>query len=224
MAKKSIVINGQSFTSIKKIEDFVRSKLEFNEPRGEISSGDPDWDFFCALIKRHPEYLSKKGPGVEKFLIKRSFRDHVELHLLRTNGTQIDISWKTCASGRGNTSFQNLKEAMRVAIEAQIDNFRDTNFEIGMSCQICGLNVLSIQDSQIDHEIHFETLVNNFLLINTANVPDDFDDEVVTNRAKFKIEDSAFAIAWVNYHLSESKLRIVHTSCNLGRKKAPGSF
>lgn len=221
MAKKCIVINGMSFTSIKKVEDFVRSRLELNAPKGEISFYDADWNFLCALIERHPQYPLKKGPGITKFLIKRSFKGHVELHLLRADGTQVDISWKTCASGKGNTSLQNLKEAMRVSIEPQIDDFRNLNFEIGMYCQICGLNILSIHDSQIDHEIHFETLVNNFLLVNTIKVPDDFDDEIITNRAKFKIEDSIFSDDWIKFHSSEAKLRVVHSSCNLGRKKAP---
>lgn len=219
MARKTTIIAGQTFSSRVKAEDYVRKVLESLEETKEITSEDPSWHFFHELIERHPDYSEKYGPGIKKFLIGRSFRNHIELNLLRVDGSKMDISWLTCVSGKPTSIEANLKEAMRVAIEDQIDHFRKSEFEPTKKCEECGNDLISIEDTHVDHEVHFQTLVKEFQAM-YGPYPTIFDDESMTHRAKFKPSDAKFSESWKQFHKEKAKLRLLHVRCNLTRKKA----
>lgn len=220
MAKaKQITIGGLTFKTQKETESYVRHLLLELEQSKEVDSNSEKWPFLFSLIERHPDSIEKKGTGILRFLVGRSVEGHVELNLLRTDNTQVDISWKKCISGKATSELSNLKAAMRVQVQNQIDDFKYSNFLPEGICEICNATLNTPKSVHVDHVVHFDSLVGDFLKDN-PDYPKQFDDEPLTNKAKFKIEDLSYAENWSNFHQENASLRLVHGSCNLRRKKA----
>jgi hypothetical protein len=215
---KQVQILNHIFTKQKDAEVFVRNLLLKLEPIGFVDSNSEHWLFFYELLSRHPEYNEKKGSGIELFLIGRSTENHIELNLKRIDKSFSDVSWRKCITGNSTSILANLKAAMRVAIQPQIDRFRDLTYDKLFICEICSLPLGDIE-SDIDHTIHFDTLVRNFLSLYPDH-PKDFDDGPLHNKAMFKDIDSAYSNRWYEFHDQNAILRIVHGSGNTSRPKA----
>lgn len=65
---KETIINGTKFKSHKDAMDYTRNMLVSLEPVEEISKTVQGWTYLNALIKRHPEYTSKKGKGITSII------------------------------------------------------------------------------------------------------------------------------------------------------------
>ncbi len=87
MKRAKYILNGTHFKNKKDAENHVRDMLCMLEWDGEVADGNPSWDFLHQLIERHPDYVEKYGVGVEKFLVGRSYQKHIELNILRKDGT-----------------------------------------------------------------------------------------------------------------------------------------
>ncbi len=130
----------------------------------------------------------------------------------------MDISWLTRVSGKPTSVNANLKEAMRVSIEGQVDRFRDGIYRPDLECEICKEFLNDKGDTHVDHDVKFETLVSGYKTLHGAG-PTNFDDEEFTNRAKFKAVDQKYEEAWRDYHEKNAILRLVHKKCNLTRNR-----
>lgn len=207
-------LDGRVFKSQTAAKEYTRSILK---PLigSSILEHEEGWDFFNELISRHPEYEEKRGCGVYAFVVATSAYGHVELNLKRKDGSETDISWVTCVKAKAASVLDNLKAAMRLAIDDQILAFKES-FKAGTPCAECSD---PIKDKyHADHFIHFEKLFQRFLEL-FPDHPEKFDDEPVTNRAKFKAKDLEFEKAWQDYHKKEAVLRFTHPECNLKRSK-----
>lgn len=100
----------------------------------------------------------------------------------------MDISWVACAIAKGASMKENLKAAMRLAVDDQIMAFKKT-FRAGAACAVCEKTISG--KFHADHFIHFDTLYRNFLEAFPKH-PEKFDDDPVKHRAKFKTKDSQF--------------------------------
>ncbi len=165
---------------------------------------------FIELFKRHPAYPEKIFGMIDVKIRNNPKYGQKELYILYENGNCQDISYNLCITGKPKN---NLKVAMRVAIEPQIIRFRN------ISEYICQTETCkSTDDLEVDHEIHFEKLYDDFMAQYNGNIPSVFDENVGHLKC-FKKEDREFETKWYNYHEKNAKLRMLCKTCNRCREK-----
>lgn len=111
-------------------------------------------------------------------------------------------------SGSTRTHQENLKKALRTTIKKQITDFRIANpLNMYNICPITN-NILG-NDAEVDHEIPFHILSNNWL--NNNKLP----PSIKYIREQFSyILDEPYFEQWYNYHLEHAKLRWVSKEGN----------
>ncbi len=218
--KKPTIINGIGFETQKAAKDYTRKLLLKLEPIGLIGTTIKEWEYLNALIKRHPEYESKKGVGIGGIIIKRDYNNSIAMDLKRTDGTVIDISWVACVTSKGASEKENLISAMRFAVKKQIDQFRD-NAQRSHPPPICGICCNPIppsHDMHVHHCPRFEELAEAFIKDNCPS-PTQFEDDIGTNQAKFTLADNIYSKRWQAYHRAHANLLTTHSKCNLTQSK-----
>ncbi len=85
---------------------------------------------FIELFKRHPNYEIKCKNIIDVMIRKNPVYNNFELILKKQDGSIDDISYLMCVNGKRKN---DLKTAMREAIQPQIDEFKS------MSILICEL-------------------------------------------------------------------------------------
>jgi hypothetical protein len=210
-----IYLDGQSFKTQKAAIDYVRDKVN------AFDSDDPIWH---ELLSRHPERVAKMGPGIAGF--KQQIHPLNKLPymiVVRTDGSEIDFSWRTCVTGKAPSLDQRLHSAMREAVEDQIKAYRRDN--PNAPCGICNHpNPAASGPSHVDHVIPFITLMFEFVTIYGSEPPKAFKDCPTTNRAIFDEKASNFSRDWQIFHADHAKLRISCRICNLSRQKGGQLF
>lgn len=170
------------------------------------------------LVKNHPDYLSKCKNLKDFRIIKNKLNSNsLELNIINIDDSIEDISWRMCVTGKPKTFKQELLSALRYSIDYQIKHFRNSN-----DLHKCMLCEQMIEDNglHIDHIIHFDKLVKQFLTNTSMTTPCDFDNaEDYSNRRKFKTVDKDYELAWQKYHLENAELRVCCKNCNLKREK-----
>lgn len=210
-----ITLLGQEFKSKKSAEDFIRSKLK------DFNNSDPIW---MELLSRHPDKEEKIGSGIVKFFTSLNpiNPNGIQLNILRTDQSIIDISWRACVAGKGKTDLHKLKEAMRLSISDQTQDFKSRKYLTGISgweCSLCKKHILIRQNAHVDHYCDsFLSISESFIKL-IKDVPTKFDACGKSNSAKLRKEDWRFQGLWREYHLSMSSLRILCKGCNLKRPK-----
>src|SRR3990167_1263028 len=129
---------------------------------GEIEKDGPLWVFFYNLILNHPEQKEKIGVGLKKIILLKSWAGHPCMLLVRVDGSRVDISWKTCLSGKPKKQKQNLYNAMRREVDCQVRAFKG-NFKEGIICQFCQREISEGESWHVDHEIKFKKIADDFI-------------------------------------------------------------
>jgi len=200
------------FTTKKECEQYVRNKL-YLLGCCHIDINHIDWVFFNDLIKNHPEYLEKKGVGVEYFEISQTISSYA-LNIRRVDNSYIDISWIYCCF-KYRPEKQSLLDAMRFAIYPSIRLFRNSN-DI-LQCQLCGINDINAT-YEIDHDNpSFLTLSTDFIASNN-DFPSLFDDHQRFHNAIFKKENADYERHWILYHNTNCNLQVLCKKCNRRKK------
>lgn len=164
-----------------------------------------DYCFFLKLFERHPAYPDKMFGMIDLQIgINPKFKNK-ELQIVYTNGEIKDISYNLCITGRPKNA---LKIAMRVAVQPQIDEFRNKS---KLQCEFCD----SVFGLEVDHIKWFEQLYQEF--INTGQELPTIFNETDGHQKCFRAEDAKFENEWVEYHKKYATLRILCSSCNSSR-------
>ena len=164
---------------------------------------------FCEVFTRHPEY-PYKFTGFIDIKINRNpdLQNQLVVYIIKNNGEIDDVSvMNKCMTGK---SKDNLKIALRVAIQPQIDEYKNNNYI--KVCELCGEHDII----EIDHHSEnapFVKLYTDFMEINTLPLPTSFND--TKNRMKcFKELDYNFEEQWIQYHKENAILRMLCRTCN----------
>ena len=170
----------------------------------------------CDVLKRHPNANSKLADMVDLKIGRNTLnKNALEVHIIKTNGCSEDISWKICISGKDKSDKSELASAMRYSIEDQI-----MEYSIHHNHNICALCEEKTENTHVDHIIHFEKLMQDFISDTTHQIPKSFNDATDgSNRRAFRQEDSSFENEWKRYHKKHAELRICCVSCNCKRPK-----
>jgi 5-methylcytosine-specific restriction endonuclease McrA len=169
------------------------------------------------ILKRHPDFICKTQDMCNIKIVK----DKLNINALKTiiikkDGSEIDISWKVAITGKPKGDKQELMSAMRSSIDEQIVQFRKGSDK---KCVLC----TNTDNLHIDHIIHFDEIVLNFINImksKNINIPDTFGDtNDDTHRRCFLETDKDFKNEWTDYHYENAQLRVLCQKCNLTRTK-----
>ena len=199
------------FNTKKKAMEYTRNLIKtLYEEEGEvkINKHHKDFNFFKNLIKRHPDYIEKKGVGISSFIICQNplNKDSFHMNIKRKDKTFTDFSYRICVNGLPKTHRAELTSALRTSIEPQIMNFRSM---AEMECKKCGDKEGILH---VDHVNPFDKIYRKFL-IGREDIPKTF-DSIHDCRRCFKEEDKPFELDWFHYHKENAKFQILCKSCN----------
>jgi len=199
------------FDTKKKAMEYTKNLIKtLYEEEGEvkINKHHKDFNFFKNLIKRHPNYIEKKGNGISSFIIGQNplNKDSFHMNIKRKDKTFIDFSYKICVTGLPKTHRNELTSALRTSIEQQILNFRSMS---EMECKNCKTKEGVLH---VDHINPFDKIYRRFLE-NRTDIPQTF-DSIHDCRRCFKEEDKPFELDWFHFHKENSKFQILCKPCN----------
>ena len=169
---------------------------------------------FCELFKRHSDYPGKFIGFVDiKINYNPVYKNQLVVYIIKENGDIDDVSvMGNCITGR---SKDNLKIAMRVSIQPQIDDYRNNTYR--KVCELCGEH----DRIEIDHhsdKMPFAKLCVDFMDTNTLPIPISFDD-TKSHMKCFKKLDFNFEEKWIQFHKDFAILRMLCRTCNGSQPK-----
>jgi 5-methylcytosine-specific restriction endonuclease McrA len=167
------------------------------------------------LLSLHPDASEKLGIGLKHIEVGRSpQKTHNCFYVVRLDGSKDNFSYKNCIEKCSQNRLIEKRRiaAYREAVQQQIIDFRFS--EHNPCCQICG----STDNLQVDHEINFISLVNDFES-GREYVPTTFENADGTLYSKRFLDcDAEFRSFWQQYHYNHATLRLLCQQCNLTRK------
>ena len=179
----------------------------------QVIDNEDDIRFLLSIFENHSEWEIKKGVGVLSIsVIKNHFNKCFQLN--RLDGTFTDISFVHSITNR--SKLAEVKKACRSAIRKHIVKFRSENVIYGVSiCPISG-DVLTKENTHIDHyDLTFDLMFNLWV------IQYDFDflyskiNDTKDNCVETYFTDSLIIENFVNFHNHKSKLRAVSQKANL---------
>ena len=211
---KCDIISIDYFGSNKEIEEYTRDKITKLGLCSSIKSEDISFYYFLKdLFLRHPRYMEKEVDKAIDFIIVQNGlnKNAYEINFILNNGRIESISWIKCAKETKQNPMVGFKMACRTSVDDQIYIYRSKANKV---CSICS----SRKELEVDHVIHFEKLLSDFLLSNKMKLPSSFDKDKY-HRECFKPKDKKFGDIWKEYHKKHAILRILCKNCNLTREK-----
>lgn len=216
-----IKIGNEYFKSKDKATRRVQSILNNTEKYSAGDSlGEDDFLFIRSLLDLHSESAAKVGCGVASIQIQKNSTNpkYREFWITRKDGTRTEFSYIHCLESK--SPEENAQMAMRNAVEPQIIAFRDSEFSGRQRVQ-CALSgkAVSSAESEVDHEIPFRKLVDDFLreegiALGSVQVNATRDGETATLLA-----DNEFCKRWCDFHQKHARLRIVTSEANRKRSR-----
>ena len=169
---------------------------------------------FCEVFKRHCDYPAKFIGFIDiKIGYNPKFINQLEVSIIKLDGSIDDVSvMNNCITGKPKDS---LKTAMRVSIQPQIEQYKNTNFI--KVCELCSEH----DRLEIDHHSEktpFAKLYIDFLEINTLPIPTTFNNTKCHLKC-FKEINYDFEKNWTQYHQENAILRILCRKCNSSQTK-----
>jgi hypothetical protein len=200
------------FSSKKELENYIRGIIKTIGLCESVKAHNIEYyNFFIDLFRRHPNYPEKIYGIIDIIITENKVNStYLELNMLKEHNIVEDISWRKCISG---AERDNFKSALRIAIQDQIDCFRNNNSK---KCELC--NIEEDIEYHVDHINHFEEIVYEFLQNTKFSKPTIF-RSIYDNRKAFMEIDKEYENMWKIFHKSKAQLRILCRSCNLKRPK-----
>ena len=214
---KIVTIGTEVFTTQTAAEKHIRCLIQNLGICSSVKDANKkSYETIYELCKRHPDSTNKMKDIADFKIVKNKLNSKAyELHICRIDGSTTDISWKVCITGRAKTYKNDLFSAFRVSISDQIQEFRLMNDTL--KCVLC--NKKNIK-THVDHVIHFQKIVEDFLQVYNGSYSKSFDTiDDNTNRCCFTQADTDIKQMFQEYHKNNASLRILCEECNLKRKK-----
>lgn len=154
MAKKSVSLgNGRSWGSQGEAMDYFRA-IRDRYPPGSVVTSNADHDDLLALIKRYDLTVAdgpeKEGVGVERFETRTNVTNGgrtVGFWVVRIDGTETDFSFIRAVAGAAQSGAEQLFDACRGAVFADIQSARIAYFAANadadgrVRCEVTGLMI-----------------------------------------------------------------------------------
>jgi hypothetical protein len=203
------------FKTQTKLKEFFRDIIHSVGVCESIKNKHPEYFLnFCEVFQRHPDYPEKFLGFIDiKIEHNPTFKNQLVVYIVKDSGETDDVSvLNSCITGKPK---DNIKNAMRVAIQPRIDNYRSNH--LIRICELCGDD----KNIEIDHHSEkapFAKLYHDFIAINTIRIPNTFDD--TSGHIKcFKEVDNIFKESWIQFHEKNAILRMLCRKCNRTQQK-----
>lgn len=197
------IIANNSFKTQYEIKNYINELFTQN---GYGKANSTTHDFLMELIKRHPDYESKIGVGIDYFSIKDnpySRNKCFHLEFTRLDGSTDDISYNLCIKGKKVTQKQQTLNAMRHSIRNDIKHFK-RNAE--QKCNSCG--VVGTEFDCDHYGVEFKEISESF--IDIYGVCNSFaNDECFTC-----FDDDEYKHKWIEYHNEKATLQLLCIICH----------
>lgn len=219
MPREPIIFLDKTYKTQGEFEAFVKH-LIYNDIGvcNDIKNIYPShYNTLIEILKRHPEFNSKTQNMCNIKIIRDTLNINAfKIIIIKTDESEIDISWKCAITGKPKGNKHDLMSAMRSSVDEQILRFRKNN---KAKCALCP----NTDKLHVDHIIHFDEIVLNFINIMESKkikIPDTFGDtNDDTHRRCFLEIYNNFKNEWIEYHNKHATLRILCQTCNLTRTK-----
>jgi uncharacterized protein DUF3223 len=182
---------------------------------------DADTRALLALAERHPNYEQKRGVGILGFMVERAGYNARGFHIIRTDGTSTDFSYRKCLETRTPTALfigALRTEVQDDILEAKRQYFADHADAEGRSCRLTGART-TIDESHADHAppYTFQILADTFLAAREI-VPDiALLTPPADNQLGRRLLDRELAADWRVYHHWWADIRVVAKSAHSAR-------
>lgn len=207
----SVCIGALEFPSAKEAHAYTKALLTELGAGTIISTNHPKYQFFVDLLNNHEDVPRKVGSGIVSFGIQHTARDRnaLETYILRTDRTTETFSWASCSKRKFMTVENILYNALRQAIQPQINEFRAHNPSV---CQRCKGHTRC----DVDHKSPtFYEIVKCFLAMPPLHpVPNTFEKQAKTNANIFRPQDAEFVAEWYAFHKNKANLQFLCESCH----------
>jgi hypothetical protein len=171
-----------------------------------------EYEFIHEVLKRHPKYDEKTKNMIDMMMSMNVMKTGLELNIIRENGDVESISLNTAIKGKTENNDLEFRRACRTSILSQILEFREKS---NMKCEFCG----STENIHIDHIIHFEKIVCDFIKEYNVKIPRKYGKKMDgTNQTCFHSDDNMIELMFSDYHKEHSKLRCLCQKCNNERE------
>jgi hypothetical protein len=204
------IVGISTFKTKKELHTYTEKLIE-KKGICEIDNLDTDFLFFLSLYSRKPSH-SDYVKNIQKFKItldpiKKNKANH--LSCIDNNNKEFIFSWRSCCDGRDTKISDKLKEACRTSIKEQTASCWANN----SNCCNCGKN--KTNGFEVDHyKKEFCKIYKDFMEINTIQIPDDFESDIITSQYMFKKEDNIFNQSFQNYHRENAILQLLCKDCH----------
>jgi len=224
MPRKPVIFLGKTYKTQGEFELFVK-KVIYDDIGicNDVKNKHPShYITLIEILKRHPNFISKTLNMCNIKIVKNAWNTSgFEILVINTDTSEIDISWKCAISGKHKSDKHELMSAMRSSIDEQIFQFRKSSNDI---CVLCS----NTDKLHVDHIIHFDEIVLNFINImksKNIEIPNTFgetDDN--THRRCFLEIDDNFKNEWIKYHYENASLQMLCQTCNLTRTRTKTKY
>jgi hypothetical protein len=164
-----------------------------------------------AVAARHDRAEEKFGAGVTAVTVELTLYGKTGFYLHRVDGTKIDFSYIQATASPN--SRRDVMAACRLAVEDQIDRFRDERLRAdNPTCDITGMP-LSIKSAQVHHAPPkmFDVLADEWAATagGHGRIAEDIDHGQLGGRLSKR-----HAKSWQAYHAEHANLQLVHEYAN----------
>lgn len=215
-------IGGRPFFTRQELEEFIREIVRRYEDG--VPVGPEDQQFLENLFRRHPDVHDKFGDGIASIEVrtnKAMYGKNRGFWIQRVDGSDIDISWKTCIDGSSRSPRKDFYSAARGEIAEQRQQFRDSYFrgKLQVECPLTG-QLITRGRCQVDHVAPktFQALADQWLAENQLR-PEDVKTMARENGIDDMFCDRSLAESWQHFHRMNADLRVVSKIGNLSHAK-----
>ena len=199
------------------VEVQIRQIVNSYSDRVPLSAKDQNW--IGQVLKHHYQYIAKVGCGLKHIEVRTNYDGNKPTRgfwIVRTDGTDIDISWIVAMQPNGETTPQHdVSSSARFEIKGQIDEYHKNG--LCAQCPLCNQEMVSETNLHVDHEITFKQLFEDFLYAKgLIHEQVEIEDQGLNSL----FADRELATEWQLYHQASATLRLTHDKCNLSRKAA----
>ena len=221
MPKKPVIFLGNTYKTQGEFEAYIKDiiyndvgicdNIKINHPSHYIK--------LIEILKRHPDFDNKTQDMCDLSIVRDALNVHaLKIMIINEDASETDISWRCAITGKPKTKKEELVSAMRSSVDEQIFQFRKDNEK---QCVLC-LN--TDKTLEVDHIIHFDEIVFNFMKRienKKISIPNSLGDTIDnTHRRCFLETDVIFKNEWIDYHRKNAQLRMLCKKCNATRHKS----
>lgn len=217
MAKFIITIQDQTFSTKKSLEEKCKKILNSYKSGDRLNLFDEEFmiSFFMQLAKSY----KLKGQNIVAIYVRKSAHfPNQQFWIKREDGTETDISYLSCINPP--KPIDEIKAACRRAVESIIKEYKFKHVYPTTS-DLSGQPIQCPDDAEVDHyDMDFVELVRNWVSLNGGEekVYSKI-NETEDGSEKTEFTDRALVESFIQYHNSNTHLRLITVEENRKRKK-----